>query len=43
MNLKKILIMLTLAFVICVAFASCKSRDACPGMSQTKIQQNKII
>ena len=43
MNIKKILTILTLAFVICVAFTSCKSRDACPGVSQTKIQQNIIV
>ncbi len=43
MNIKKILTVLTLALVICVTFSSCKSRDACPGMSKIKTKQTKIV
>ncbi|MDG1757110.1 MAG: hypothetical protein P8I43_06890 [Bacteroidia bacterium] len=43
MNIKKILSLLFLAIIISTAFVSCKSRDACPGMSQVKISQNKAV
>lgn len=42
MNIKKFLSLLTFAILISVVFASCKSRDACPGISQVEITHKKI-
>lgn len=43
MNTKKNLTLMLLIITLCIVFASCKSRDACPGVSKVHSEILQIV
>ncbi|MDC0104798.1 hypothetical protein N8223_02215 [Bacteroidia bacterium] len=43
MNIKKILSIFAVALFISALFTSCRSRDACPGVSQVSTSNTVVI